>query len=211
MFSFSECRRLIESGDIIRAKRQTLKVIQPFFDNLHQLNSVVLVDSLYLLTFFGEIWLLEKVNSVIKTKHFFNQYCLDALQILKNDDHLKASIAQLSQTLVHANQLQPSDPKKSLLLYQELQHIYPYSSELCIGLLECYIRLSIDNPSKVSAMVALIQEMPLSINLIQRREALLHALHTHLGFIEEKSTDVININRIMNSAPVIIPPRLSNK
>lgn len=209
IFSFSECRRLIENGDIIKAKRQALKIIQPFFDNLHQLNSVVLVDLLYLLTFFGEIWLLEKMNSVIKTKHYFNQYCLDSLQMLKNDNHLKASMAQLSQILIQANQLQHSDPKKALSLYQEVQHNYPYSSELCIGLLECYLALSLDNPSKVSMMVALIQDMPLSINLIQRRDILLHSLHSHLGFIEEKSTDVIQPHKILNKDPAMITPQLS--
>lgn len=197
LFSFSECKQLITNGDIIKAKQITLKVVQPFFDNLHRLNSVVLIELLYLLSFFGELWLLERVSSVIKTKHRFNDYCTDYLNILKNDSELKESILLLSYTINqidnHQNKVLPvNELKNNLDRYQKTFVQFPYSSEVIIGILEYYIALSIDNPTKISAMVSLIKDMPLSQNLMDRRDVVLKALHTHDNFIEEKSATSAN-------------------
>lgn len=199
LYSLSECKRLIKEGDIIKSKRVMLKTVKPFFDDLHQLNSVILVELLYLLSFYGELWLLEKVNSVIKTKHRFNDYCLNALQILKYDKELSESLKMLSNTLNHGNKIQNENlTVESLELvrdnYQNSLIQYPYSSELCISLLECYVSLSIDNPSTISTIMTLVKSMPLSENLMLRREAVFKALHAHEGYIEEKGSTDFKLN-----------------
>ncbi|MDD9155102.1 response regulator [Aliivibrio sp. S4TY2] len=193
LFSFSECKRMIKKGDLITAKRIMLKASKPFFDDLHQLNSVILVELLYLLSFYGELWLLERVNAVIKTKHQFNDYCLDALHILKHDQELNESLKMLSSTLNESNKIKTAnlttdDLELKQHQYQNALTQYPYSSELCISLLECYISLSIDNPATISSMVAAIQNMPLSDKLMIRREAIFKALHAHEGYIKEKGS-----------------------
>lgn len=196
LYSLSECKRLIKEGDIIKSKRVMLKTVKPFFDDLHQLNSVILVELLYLLSFYGELWLLEKVNAVIKTKHQFNDYCIDALNILKHDQKLTESLKILSDTLCHGNGIQNENLTAEALelvkhRYQNILPQYPYSSELCISLLECYVSLSIDNPATISTMMALVKNMPLSESLMRRREAAFKVLHVHEEYIEERgSTDL---------------------
>ncbi|MDD9194435.1 response regulator [Aliivibrio sp. S3MY1] len=194
LFSFSECKRLINNNDIIKAKRMMLKSVQPFFDNLHQLNSVVLVELLYLLSFCGELWLLEKVNAVMKTKHHFNDYCIDALNLLKHDKELKESLEILSNTLQVADNLQDENIQTRQEVYKKALVQFPYSSELCIGLLECYILLSLDKPETISILISLVNNMPLSEHLMKRRDAVLKALHTHEGYIEEISTAHFDVN-----------------
>lgn len=191
LFSISECKRLIKDGDIIRAKKIMLKTTQPFFDNLHQLNNVILIDLLYLLSFFGELWLLERVNTVLKTKHQFNDYCIDALNILKHDTELKESLEVLSNTLNLSDNPINVKIQSKYDIYKKTLNQFPYSSELCIGLLECYIRLSLDRPETVSTLVSLVHNMPLSECLMKRREAAFKVLHVHEGYIEERgSTDL---------------------
>lgn len=199
LYSLSECKRLIKEGDIIKSKRMMLKTVKPFFDDLHQLNSVILVELLYLLSFYGELWLLEKVNAVIKTKHQFNDYCLDVLQILKCDQELSESLKMLSNALTDGNNIQNNNFTADALeqvkhRYQNILPQYPYSSELCISLLECYASLSIDNPATISAMMALVNNMPLSEKLMQRREAVFKILHAHEGYIEETGTTDLKLN-----------------
>ncbi|RYU47698.1 response regulator [Aliivibrio finisterrensis] len=193
LFGLSECKRMIKEGNIIAAKRIMLKASKPFFDDLHQLNSVILVELLYLLSFYGELWLLERVNAVIKTKHQFNDYCLDALHILKHDQELNESLKMLSSTLNESNKIKTANLTIDALelaqyQYQNALTQYPYSSELCISLLECYISLSIDNPATISSMVVTIQNMPLSDKLMSRREAIFKALHANEAYIEEKAS-----------------------
>lgn len=192
LYNFSVAKRLIESGDIIQAKQNTLKVIEPFFDNLHHLNTTVLIELLYLLTFYGDLWLIERVNNVLKTKHHFTEYCLDSLQLLKNDIELKERLSQLSCTITEGDYLLSSEPKNALSLYQTGLCFFPYSSELCIGLLEAYIKLSLDNPIKASIAISLVKDMPLSQQLIERRDAALMTLHAHSEFVSEQSNDLKN-------------------
>ncbi len=199
LFSLSECKRLIKENNIIKAKRMMLKAVNPYVDDLHQLNSIILVELLYLLSFYGELWLLEKVNAVIKTKHQFNDYCLDALQILKCDQELNASLKMLSNILTDGNNIQNNNVTAEALeqlkhRYQNILPQYPYSSELCISLLECYASLSIDNPAIISSMMALVSNMPLSEKLMHRREAVFKILHAHEGYIEERGTTDLKLN-----------------
>ncbi len=214
LFSFSECKQLIKEGDIVKAKQITLKVTQPYFDNLHRLNSVVLIELLYLLSFFGELWLLEKVNSVIKTKHQFNDYCLDYLKVLKNDTQLKESMLILSYTInqvdsLYNNALPINELHEKLDRYQKAFVQFPYSSELSIGLLECYIALSMDNPTKISTMVSLIQNMPLSQYLMERRDTILKKLHANENFIEEKNETRLNSSNEGISETNVLPHLLN--
>lgn len=198
LFSVSECKRLIKEGDIIIAKRIMLKASKPFFDNLHQLNSVILVELLYLLSFYGELWLLERVNAVLKTKHQFNDYCLDALKILKHDQELSESLKALSSTLNPNDTIRNDHLELTTDTLKRLQHNYqnalvqyPYSSDLCISLLECYVSLSIDNPATISPIVTHIQNMPLSDKLMKRRDTVFKALHAHEKYIEEKGSSAL--------------------
>ena len=185
-----------------------LKSTQPFFDDLHQLNSVILVELLYLLSFFGELWLLEKVNTVMKTKHRFNDYCIEALKILKHDAELKESLEMISNTLRITYDPLNVNIHSKYDIYKNALVQFPYSSELCIGLLECYILLSLDKPETNSILVSLVHNMPLSEHLMQRRDTVLKALHAHEGYIEEKSVTHLGLN--MESPFVIKDTRLLN-
>ena len=130
---------------------------------------------------------------MIKTKHQLNDYCLDALHILKHDQELNESLKMLSSTLNESNKIKTAnltidDLELAQYQYQNALTQYPYSSELCISLLECYISLSIDNPATISSMVVTIQNMPLSDKLMSRREAIFKALHANEAYIEEKAS-----------------------
>ncbi len=187
LFSLNECKRLIKEGDIIKSKRVTLKTVKPFFDNLHQLDSVILVELMYLLSFYGDLWLLEKVNSVLKTKHQFNDYCIDALNVLKHDSELKESLEMLSSTLRITDDSNNLNIQSKYDAYKNALVQFPYSSEVCIGLLECYIQLSLDKPETICILVSLVHNMQLSEGLMKRRDTVLKKLHAHESYIEEKS------------------------
>ncbi|AZL86484.1 response regulator [Aliivibrio salmonicida] len=185
LYNYSLCKKYIQDGDIVTAKLNTLKVTAPFYDNLHELNTVILIELLYLLLFFGDIWLIEKVEYVLKTKKYFNVYCSELLVLLKQDPQLKQSISRLSTTINNANTLKETDPKEALTSYETERNNYPYSSELCIGLLESYVALSLDNPSLLGTAINLVKDMPLSHDLMQRRDNVLSFLHANPNFISE--------------------------
>ncbi|KAB2826038.1 response regulator [Aliivibrio finisterrensis] len=192
LLNFSKCKRLIMDGDIIKAKKITLKSIQPFFDDLHRLNSVILIELLYLLSFFGELWLIERVNFILKTKNHFNIYCKNYLNTLKEDVGIQESILLLSQTIIEFDRVENINlsidmVNNKLNHYQNILIQFPYSSEIIIGILECYVALSIDNPKKTSSIVSLVQGVPLSKTLMERRDKVLKSLHVHDFFIKEQS------------------------
>jgi len=190
MFNLSMAKHLIEEGDIIQAKQNTLKSLHPYYNNLHQLSSVTLVETLYLLSFFGEIWLIEKINEVLKQKKKIDNYARHSLSILKNSTELKNSLSSLSQTITAAYHKQEIAPDEALELYQEGLVQYPYSTELCLGLLGCYVKLSLDNPTKASKALALTIDMPLSESLNKKRDSLVQCLHANIDFIKENSYEL---------------------
>ncbi|MUK38724.1 response regulator [Aliivibrio fischeri] len=204
LYNYSISKRLIEEGQIAKAKRLTLKATTSFYDNLHQLNTIVLIELMYLLSFFGELWLMTKVNTVLKTKTNLDNYCRDCLNILKNDSELIQSIAQLSITIEKLSDSKTEQPTFDQLS-NELQR-HPYSSELCINFLEKIIKLSQDLPNNLNKTIDLINEMPLSLELNLRRDAILKQLHAHIDIDNELPLHVSQSPSTLN-----IPSFIANR
>lgn len=208
MFNLSIAKHLIEEGDIIQAKQNTLKSLHPYYNNLHQLSSVTLVETLYLLSFFGEIWLIEKINEVLKQKKKIDNYARHSLSILKNSTEFKNSLSSLSQTIATAYHKQEIVPEEALELYQKALIQHPYSTELCLGLLGCYVKLSLDNPIKASKALALTIDMPLSKALNKKRDSLVQCLHANIDFIKENSYELRHKMDSTSNKTALLDPSL---
>lgn len=206
LYNYSISKRLIEEGHISKAKRLILKATTSFYDNLHQLNTIVLIELVYLLSFLGEIWLMVKVNAVLKTKTNLDNYCRDCLNVLKNDAELIQSIAELSVTIEKLSGPEIEQPTLTQLS-NELQR-HPYSSELCISFLEQIIKLSQDLPNNLNKTIDLINEMPLSLELNLRRDAILKQLHAHIDIDNELPSHESNSSLILNTPLFVADKKL---
>ncbi|EHN68381.1 response regulator [Aliivibrio fischeri] len=206
LYNYSISKRLIEEGHISKAKRLILKATSSFYDNLHQLNTIVLIELVYLLSFFGELWLIAKVNAVLKTKTNLDNYCRDCLNVLKNDAELIQSITQLSVTIEKLSGPEVEQPTFEQLL-NELQR-HPYSSELCISFLEKIIKLSQDLPNNLNKTIDLINEMPLSLELNLRRDAILKQLHAHIDVDNELPSHEPNPPSALNIPLFVVDKKL---
>ncbi len=89
----------------------------------------------------------------------------------------------------------------------ELQR-HPYSSELCISFLEKIIKLSQDLPNNLNKTIDLINEMPLSLELNLRRDAILKQLHAHIDIDNELPSHESNPPSALNIPLFVVDKKL---
>jgi DNA-binding NarL/FixJ family response regulator len=187
LFMISQCRLDIIEGNPHAAKVDLgLKLFEHMTD-CSELDSVVLVDSLVILYILGEFRLFILFFNTIRARKEKGLYCKRQLDFFSNKSGIVKAVANSSKLINEASSfLATSNYEQALPLYAQVIKESPYSSEACLGYLDCHIKLNIDIPKNLVPQIAAISYIKLPAKQEQWRENILRALSINKKMVDDE-------------------------
>jgi len=203
LFIISQCRIDILEGNAHAAKVKLGIELFEHMSDCSELDSVVLVDSLVILYILGEFRLFILFFNTIKSREQKSLYCKRQLDFFSNKSGIVRSVAISSKSLNKASLcLSNSEYEDALAIYAEVIKDSPYSSEACLGYLDCHIKLNIDIPKKLVPQIAAISYIKLPEKQEKWCNQILRSLSINKTMVDDeiaqptcallKETDILN-------------------
>ncbi|MGB0936328.1 MAG: response regulator [Colwellia sp.] len=187
LFMISQCRiDILEENPHAAKVNLGLNLFEHTTD-CSELDSVVLVDSLVILYVLGEFRLFILFFNTIRSRKDKSLYCQKQLDYFSNKSGIVKAVANSSKLINEASSLlASSNYEKALPLYAQVIKDSPYSSEACLGYLDCHIKLNIDVPKKLVPQIAAISYIKLPPKQEKWCENILRSLSINKKMVDEE-------------------------
>ena len=187
IFMISKCRIDIFEGKAHAAKVKLSISLYDHMSDCSELNSVVLVDALVILYILGEFRLFILFFNTMKSRKQKSLYCIKQLDFFTKESGMVKAIATSSKQLNTASALLAKlEYKEALVIYTSIIEDSPYSTEACLGYLDCHIKLNIDIPKKLVPQIAAVSYIKLPSKQAKWRDQTLKSLSINKVMVDNE-------------------------
>ncbi len=164
-YSITLAQLLLLDGQQRKSKRRLLFSLSIYYNHMHSLPSLILIELLGLLFKFGETELMSQIYQTLKLRDCFDQQSRSRMEELRINSDLVFKINRMDMKLDTAFSLITSDTNKAIAIYSDTLEKFPHSSEANLGLIQCLLNCHSYNDNRLDNCAKNLHSMPLPAKL----------------------------------------------